>query len=99
MDLNILVTAPPMLGMQSQFIPLLHEYGVQVSCPDVVQVMSEDELVRLLPNFDGWIIGDDPATRRVFEAGRSKTGRLLKRGKKSPIKGNILRFTVITRAD
>jgi D-3-phosphoglycerate dehydrogenase len=60
-----------MLGMQSQFVPLLHKYGVQANCPDVVQVMSEDELIRLLPSFDGWIIGDDPATRRVFEAGRS----------------------------
>ena len=32
--------------------------------------MSEEELIELLPQFDGWIIGDDPATRRVFEAGK-----------------------------
>jgi phosphoglycerate dehydrogenase-like enzyme len=38
------------------------------------QTLSEDELSELLPHYDGWIIGDDPATRRVFEAGQ--TGRL-----------------------
>ena len=32
--------------------------------------LSEAELMDLLPDFDGWIIGDDPATHQVFEAGR-----------------------------
>src|SRR3546814_18453260 len=31
-------------------------------------------MVDLLPQYEGWIIGDDPATRRVFEAG--KAGKL-----------------------
>src|SRR3546814_10081018 len=31
-------------------------------------------MVDLLPQYEGWIIGDDPATRRVVEAG--KAGRL-----------------------
>jgi len=59
-----------MLGMQEQFLPALEARGIRVHCPDVVQTLSEDELINLLPDFDGWIIGDDPATRRVFEAGR-----------------------------
>lgn len=44
--------------------------GIQTVCPDVAQTLSEEQLVRLVPQFDGWIIGDDPATRRVFEAGK-----------------------------
>jgi D-3-phosphoglycerate dehydrogenase len=44
--------------------------GVQIVCPDVAQALSEEQLVRLVPQFDGWIIGDDAATRRVFEAGK-----------------------------
>ena len=40
----------------------------------MVQTMTEDELLALIPQFDGWIIGDDPATKRVFEAG--KAGKL-----------------------
>jgi D-3-phosphoglycerate dehydrogenase len=43
--------------------------GAEVVCPEFRQVMSEDELVALVPQFDGWIIGDDPATARVFESG------------------------------
>jgi len=71
---KILVTCPPMLGMKDHFIPILDSYGVEVFCPDVIQALSEEELVNLVPNYDGWIIGDDPATSRVFEAG--KAGKL-----------------------
>ena len=67
--MKILVTCPPMLGMKEQFIPLLEQYGCEVHCPEFTQVMAEEELIRIMPEFDGWIIGDDPATRAVFEAG------------------------------
>ena len=63
-----------MLGMIETFRPLFESRGIEVVPAKVVQVMTEDELCELLPQFDGWIIGDDPATRRVFEAG--KTGKL-----------------------
>ena len=68
--MKVLVTCPPMLSSKEQFIPLFKENNIDVFCPDVTQTLSEDELVDLLPQFDGWIIGDDPATRRVFEAGK-----------------------------
>jgi D-3-phosphoglycerate dehydrogenase len=63
-----------MLGMQEQFLPYLETRGISAHCPDVVQIMSEKQLIELVPEFDGWIIGDDPATRKVFEAG--KRGKL-----------------------
>lgn len=63
-----------MLGMKEAFYHLFETKGIELYCPNVVQALSENELVALLPDFDGWIIGDDPATRRVFEAG--KKGRL-----------------------
>tara|TARA_B100001105_G_scaffold121100_1_gene97127 strand:+ start:7220 stop:8131 length:912 start_codon:yes stop_codon:yes gene_type:complete len=63
-----------MLGMIEEFRPLFESRGVELTPAKVVQILSEDELCALLPQFDGWIIGDDPATRRVFEAGRA--GRL-----------------------
>lgn len=69
--MKILVTCPPMLGLQDQFIPILESYGCTVVCPEFTQVMAEDELIRIMPEFDGWIIGDDPATRSVFESGKS----------------------------
>lgn len=68
---EVLLTCPPMLGIVDQLPAALERVGWKMHCPKVVQTLSEDELVRLLPQFDGWIIGDDPATRRVFEAGAS----------------------------
>ncbi len=72
--MRILLTCPPMLGMKDRFRSRFAAKGIELYCPEVVQTLSEDELSDLLPDFDGWIIGDDPATRRVFEAG--KKGRL-----------------------
>jgi len=72
--MKILVTCPPMLGMIDSFIPLFEKYGVEVTAPKVVQTLSVEELKELVPQHDGWIIGDDPATREVFEAG--KQGKL-----------------------
>jgi len=69
MTKRILVTCPPMLGMMDDFHPLFAARGAEAHCPEVVQTMSEQELIELVPQFDGWIIGDDPATAAVFEAG------------------------------
>lgn len=48
--------------------------GHEITTPNVTQVLSEAELLELVPQFDGWIIGDDPANRRVFTA--AKAGNL-----------------------
>ena len=72
--MKILVTCPPMLRMIDSFRPLFAQYGAQITTPDVVQTLSVEELKVLVPQHDAWIIGDDPATREVFEAG--KAGKL-----------------------
>lgn len=72
--MKILVTCPPMLRMIDSFRVLFAQYGVEITTPEVVQTLSVDELKVLVPQHDGWIIGDDPATREVFEAG--KAGKL-----------------------
>ena len=69
--MKILVTCPPMLGMIESFRYLFAERGIELSAPNVVQTMSVDELKEIVPQHDGWIIGDDPATREVFEAGKA----------------------------
>ncbi|MDN3517819.1 phosphoglycerate dehydrogenase [Aquisalimonas lutea] len=71
---RLLITCPPMLGKKDYFLPRLRERGFDVHCPDVAQTLSEAELMELVPQFDAWIIGDDPATRRVLAAGAE--GRL-----------------------
>lgn len=71
---DVLVTCPPMLGQFDRFVEYAAERGMKMHRANVTQTLSEDELCALLPDYDGWIIGDDPATRRVFETARQ--GRL-----------------------
>ena len=74
MGWRVLVTCPPMLGMIDAFRPLFEAKGMELSAPKVVQTLSVEALTQLVPQHDGWIIGDDPATREVFMAGQK--GRL-----------------------
>lgn len=71
---DVLVTCPPMLGQIDRFMEPAAASGLRLHPARVTQTLSEDELKALLPGYDGWIIGDDPATRAVFEAGQA--GRL-----------------------
>jgi D-3-phosphoglycerate dehydrogenase len=63
-----------MLGMIDEFIGPAKAQGFELVPAQVTQVLSEAELIAQVPAYEGWIIGDDPATRRVFEA--AKAGRL-----------------------
>lgn len=66
---KILVTCPPMVGLIEEFQTEFERVGFVVTAPKVAQTMTEQELITELPKFDGWIIGDDPASRVVLEAG------------------------------
>lgn len=63
------MTCPPMLKQINEYRYIFEENDIELVAPEVVQVMTENQLVEILPNMDGWIIGDDPATARVFSAG------------------------------
>ncbi|WP_417698675.1 phosphoglycerate dehydrogenase [Psychromonas sp.] len=65
---KVLVTCPPMLGLFNEFIEPAKQLGLELVAANTTQVMTEQELIELLPSYDGWIIGDDPATKKVFEA-------------------------------
>jgi D-3-phosphoglycerate dehydrogenase len=69
--MKILVTCPPMLRQIDRFRAAFASHGAEVSGPPVVQTLSIPELMRIVPEHDGWIIGDDPATRQVLAAGVS----------------------------
>ncbi|HVW97777.1 MAG TPA: phosphoglycerate dehydrogenase [Mucilaginibacter sp.] len=63
-----------MLRAIDQLRHFFDEKGIELILPNVVQTLSEEELIDILPGVDAWIIGDDPATERVFAAG--KAGKL-----------------------
>jgi D-3-phosphoglycerate dehydrogenase len=72
---KVLITCPPMLRRIDNYRERFAECGWDVSAPDVVQTLSVSELVDLVPQHDGWIIGDDPASAQVVGAGSE--GRLV----------------------
>ncbi|MDA0753764.1 MAG: phosphoglycerate dehydrogenase [Candidatus Marinimicrobia bacterium] len=69
--LKVLITCPPMLLMIDHFKDLLEQKNISITTPNFVQTLSISELIKLVPLHHGWIIGDDPATKEVFEAGRT----------------------------
>lgn len=60
-----------MLGMLEDFIAQAAGKGLELVAAHTTQILSEKELIQQLPDFDGWIIGDDPANRKVLEAGKN----------------------------
>ncbi|MDA9574268.1 phosphoglycerate dehydrogenase [Porticoccaceae bacterium] len=71
MSFRVLVTCPPMLKQIDQFRDLFVSLDIEITTPDVVQKFSVEELLKIVPLHDGWIIGDDPATEEVFTVGKS----------------------------
>lgn len=57
-----------MLGMIDEFRSAFDEAGLDFTPANVRQVLDEDSLIEMLPNYDGWIMGDDPANFRVVRA-------------------------------
>ncbi len=69
--MKILITCPNMVRTIKNYEKKFEEYGFDYYCPKISQTMTEEELVAIIADYDGWIIGDDPATRSVFEKGKS----------------------------
>ncbi len=63
-----------MLRQIENFRKTFEQNGIEIITPEVVQVLSEEELIKIVPYVDGWIIGDDPATKKVFT--EAKKGKL-----------------------
>ena len=68
--MKIILTCPPMIKRIDLYQSELKKYDLEVIIPQFTQVMKEADLIDIIGNYDGWIIGDDPATRAVFEAGK-----------------------------
>jgi D-3-phosphoglycerate dehydrogenase len=63
-----------MLKRIDEFRSFFEAKNIELITPNIVQTLTEEELEEILPTVEGWIIGDDPATERVFTAG--KKGKL-----------------------
>ena len=65
---RVLITCPPALATAQTYVERLGAHGIDVVLADVVQQLSEAELIGLLGDIDAIVAGDDPLTERVMRA-------------------------------
>jgi D-3-phosphoglycerate dehydrogenase len=64
---RVLITCPPALATSETYLERCRAEGLDVVLAEVVQQLTEDELIDLVGDIDGMIAGDDPLTARVLE--------------------------------
>ena len=68
---RVFISCPPFIQQKKDFIPLLKELDIVPTWADTVQQMTENDLIEILPHFDGWILGDDPCSEKVLQSGKA----------------------------
>ena len=63
---RVLVTCPQLQRTIHEHDAAFAAVGIEVIVPPVIQQLTEEELIELLPGVDGIIVGDDPLTDRVL---------------------------------
>ena len=48
---------------------LIKRYNFKILIPKIKQTLEKKKILKILPEFDGWIIGDDTADQKVLEKG------------------------------
>lgn len=69
--MKVLITCPRLIENLNKNGELLTKNGIEYFAPKVVQQLSKKELLEYVPEYDGWIVGDDPADREILEKGVS----------------------------
>ena len=63
---RVLITCRQMQSCIDEFRDQLEDAGLDLVLPEVVQQLSEDELIAMIGDYDGMIAGDDPLSDRVL---------------------------------
>lgn len=67
--IKLLITAKPMIIRIDQYQNIFDKYHIKTHIPEFEQILSEQELIDIVPKYDAWIIGDDPVTKNVLDVG------------------------------
>jgi D-3-phosphoglycerate dehydrogenase len=73
--IQALIACPQMQDCFERFQGRFEDLGIECILPEIVQEMSEGELLPIIAQFDGMIAGDDHLTSRVLE--RAKRLRII----------------------
>lgn len=68
--MNILITCPPMIKQIGRYDDYLKLNNFTYFCPEFNQIMKEEDLIKLLPDYDAWIIGDDPTNYNILSCSK-----------------------------
>jgi D-3-phosphoglycerate dehydrogenase len=68
---RVFISCPPLIQQKNDFMSLLEELDIIPIWADTVQQMTEKDLIEILPNFDGWILGDDPCSEKVLQSAKA----------------------------
>ena len=58
-----------MIKQINNYTKLFEKYNMDIFCPKFKQVLTEEQLLELVPQYDGWIIGDDEVTYKILKKG------------------------------
>lgn len=67
MTYKVLISCPHLQKTIHLYQDKLIAKGIELEVPEMVQQLSEDELLEIIPQFDGVIAGDDHFTAKVLE--------------------------------
>ena len=67
MTYQVLISCPHLQKTIHLYRDKLAAQGIELEVPEMVQQLSEAELLEMIPRFDGIIAGDDPFTAKVLE--------------------------------
>lgn len=65
--MKVLITCHQMQSCLSQFSQRFETNGIEIVAPEVIQTLTEEDLMAIIAEFDGMIAGDDPLSARVLE--------------------------------
>lgn len=68
MKWKVLLSVPYLLPVLEEFQPLFDSHGIELVIPRAKECLTEEELLKIMPDIDGVICVDDHFTRRVLEA-------------------------------
>ena len=70
-----------MIGLLEQLDEYIKKLNIEITIPKFTAIMTEDELCKIIGDYDGWIIGDDPCSEKVIYTGsRGNLKALIKWG-------------------
>jgi len=75
--MKVLITCPKLIQNLDKYGKLLEENNITYFAPRVIQQLPIEDLLKYVPEHDGWIAGDDPANREILTAGRKGKLRAL----------------------